>query len=496
MFTLLLLATATLDLRVTTGGQPTAARVYITAEDGRPCLAPGAVTYSRRGEAHSMIDRGATIPLPPGRYVVRAEKGPEFRSAEKTVNLALDKITRLELEIPPFHKMNERGWYSGDLHIHRAAAEMGVILRAEELNVGPVISRHVGGARPKPAPFPAANQVPVDGTHVVTVQNQEVERLYKGHGAVVLLNAPRPVDDPVTDLYPMDVEYCRQAREQGAFVDGEKPIWKNVAVNVALGVLDTIGVVNNHFHPNTVATEAEKYGAMEREQPAYRTPVGFAQWMIDLYYSFLNCGFRIPVSAGSASGVMPVWPGYERVYVHLSGPFGLEQWYRDLKAGRSVATNGPLLEVFVDGQPPGAEFPLEKAAKHKLAIEARSRTVLERLEVVVNGQLVRALPVAGKSEFRASLDVDLTSPGWVAVRCFESAPSTVRYAHSSPFYFPRGGRLPVRTHDAERWANYLRDLSGGLSETDYPSREAGEKARALFAQAEAVYRDLARRGGR
>ena len=42
--------------------------------------------------------------------------------------------------------------------------------------------------------------------------------------------------------------------------------------------------------------------------------------------------FRIAASAGSANGFMPSPPGYERVYVHLTGPFSYRQWFQDLKA--------------------------------------------------------------------------------------------------------------------------------------------------------------------
>ena len=120
----------------------------------------------------------------------------------------------------------------------------------------------------------------------------------------------------------------RRARSAGGFIDGEKPIWKNVPVNVALGGLDALGVVNNHFHPHETLLDAEKWGSMQRTDPTYQSPHGLAQWMMDLYYSFLNCGFRLPVSAGSASGVMPSWVGYERVDVKLSGPFSYEQWFQ------------------------------------------------------------------------------------------------------------------------------------------------------------------------
>ena len=134
---------------------------------------------------------------------------------------------RVDLEIPRFYDMNAAGWYSGDLHIHRDPAEMPLLMRAEDLNIAPAILRHVGGQRPQVPPFPQTNLQPLDATHILSLQNQEVERLGKGHGAVLLLNTPEPVEEKIADLFPLDID-LPIARAQGGFVDGEKPIWKNV----------------------------------------------------------------------------------------------------------------------------------------------------------------------------------------------------------------------------------------------------------------------------
>ena len=469
---------ASLHLRVTSGGHPAVARVYITDSAGKAWRIPGTVGYTRRLETHSIVDREAAAEFPPGTYTIRAEKGCEYLPVSKTVELG-SAAASVNLEVPRFRDMNQRGWYSGDLHIHRDAAEMPLLMAAEDLNIGPTIMRHVGGTRPPQLSFPAANPKPLDATHVLSLQNQEVERLFRGYGAVILLNMPEPVEEKPADLFPLDVEFCRRARALGGFVDGEKPIWKHVPVNVALEALDAIGVVNNHFHPHDTMLDAEKYGSMEREKPEYKTVAGFAQWMMDLYYSFLNCGFRIPVSAGSASGVMGSWIGYERVYVKLSGPFSYAQWFRDLKAGRSIATNGPLLEVEADGKAPGAEFAWKPGMKVRLAISLHSQEANERVEVIYNGKVI------GAGSIR---EVSIPEPGWLAVRAIGPATETIRYAHSSPFYFTRDGKLPVKKADAERWAEYIRRLAEGADRADYPSAEAYQKALATFREAEEVYR--------
>ncbi len=56
----------------------------------------------------------------------------------------------------------------------------------------------------------------------------------------------------------------------------------------------------------------------------------------------LNLGFRLPPSAGPASGVKPAPVGYNRVYVKVPGGLTLEKWYAALKRGDNFVTNGPI----------------------------------------------------------------------------------------------------------------------------------------------------------
>jgi hypothetical protein len=261
--------------------------------------------------------------------------------------------------------------------------------------------------------------------------------------------------------------------------------------------------VNNHFHPNDVLLDGAKYGSLPQakpqwafsslphDNPEYQTPLGFAHWMLDLYYSFLNCGFRIPVSAGSASGVMTSWPGYERVYVHLDGAFSYDHWFRALKAGHSFATNGPILLVTANGRLPGNEFAWKRPVEVSLAMEANSPDSIERVEIVSNGELLRSIPV-GRNNYREVVKVKMDRPGWLAVRCFEPAGVTVRYAQTSPFWFPRDGRMPVQKADAQHWADYIQGLAATVKPAQYPSREDYEKAQAVFREAAGIYAALAR----
>jgi hypothetical protein len=489
---------ANLDLRLTSDGKPVAARVYLHDTGGHSHRIPVKVSYSRFAEQHWMVDGAVQIPVSPGIYKLRVEKGPEYAIVERRIEIAPAQTERVDVEIPHLVHMNAEGWYSGDLHIHRDPAEMPLLLRAEDLNVGPVITRHIGAGRKVTQSYPETDLVSVDDAHVIGLQVQEVERNQQGHGAVILLNDPHPLDDNLSLLFPTVATLSRKVKQDGGFVDAEKPIWRNVPINIAFGLVDSVGVVNNHFHPHEVTTDDEEIGAIDRDQPLYyKSMEGFALWMMDLYYSFLNCGFRLAASAGSATGVMPDWPGYERAYVHLTGPFSYRQWFQDLKAGHSFATNGPLMRVMADGRPPGGDTEWKPGAAARLDLQIDSQRELDRVEVVFNGKIVRTIRVPGRSRsYRSTITVPVPEPGWVAVRCLEPPTDTIHYAQSSPFYFLQNGKLAVHAGDARRWAEFLRGVVEHTDVNLFPSRADYNAAITEWKQAEEIYRSLAAHAGR
>src|SRR5205823_11012515 len=71
-----------------------------------------------------------------------------------------------------------------------------------------------------------------------------------------------------------------------------------------------------------------------------------------VWYRLLDCGLRLPAGAGTdamanyASLRGPV--GMNRVYVKAQGVLSRESFLAGLKAGRTFATNGPLVGLRVD----------------------------------------------------------------------------------------------------------------------------------------------------
>ena len=94
-----------------------------------------------------------------------------------------------------------------------------------------------------------------------------------------------------------------------------------------------------------------------------------------VWYRLLDCGLRLPAAGGTdamanfASLRGPV--GLNRTYVK-SGRLEHGAWLAALRAGRTFATNGPLLEFTLDGRGPGDALALPGPR----AVEARVRLTL------------------------------------------------------------------------------------------------------------------------
>ena len=169
-----------------------------------------------------------------------------------------------------------------------------------------------------------------------------------------------------------------------------------------------------------------------------------------------GCGRR----PGRPRACIPVPLGFGRVYVRLDGGLDERAWLRGLDAGRSFVTTGPMLLVTLDGHDPGHRFePADpEAREYRLRGSASGAMPLERIEVVINGEVARTIRPANRETGRAyesPIDEALTLDGtsWVAVRCFEDRPDgRVRFAHSGPFHVDVaarsvatascGGRIP------------------------------------------------------
>ena len=113
-------------------GESIASRLYIRAADGSwhfPLSTDprDVVRYERENYwDNSQVEKHATlaakpfrVELQPGEYKVTAERGKEFLSSTTTVQVD-HAHAEWRLPLTRWIDMAARGWYSGDMHAHRA----------------------------------------------------------------------------------------------------------------------------------------------------------------------------------------------------------------------------------------------------------------------------------------------------------------------------------------------------------------------------------------
>src|SRR5262249_33423094 len=207
-------------------------------------------------------------------------------------------------------------------------------------------------------------------------------------------------------------------------IDAGKPFWWDVPAWLASGQVDSIGLANNHMCRDRMY-ESEAWG---RPRVAERlpAPLGNGYWSQEIYYHLLNCGLRLPPSAGSASGVLPNPVGYNRVYVHLGARMAYEKWWEGLKAGRSLLPHGPPLRVRANGELPGHVFAVPRGQELRVDLKAllTSRDPVRFLEVVKNGEVERRVPFEQWGKTGSLGTVRFGESGWFLVCVIADNPKT------------------------------------------------------------------------
>ncbi|MBK5293189.1 MAG: CehA/McbA family metallohydrolase [Acidobacteriia bacterium] len=408
-------------------GVPVAVRIRLRDRQGalHPPKATGSIMAHPRFPELGVVVKGATdIDVPPAAAGIELDRGTEYLP----VTLAVEGPSVRRVRLKRWIDMNRQGWWSADLHAHRRPDEMPLLMDAADLNFAPAITKWNQNSNLET--WPDAPMIQLSASRSYSVDNAEDERQW-GAALFFGLKTPIPLYNARAE-WPLPTTTWQDARKRGAFIDQEKIIWWAAPVMAALVPPDTIGVANNHFLEEGML-DNEAWGR-PRDRARYPGHRGFANYIFDLYYSYLSAGFRIAASAGAANGVLRSPLGYSRSYVHLTNGFSPKKLLEAQKEGRNFVTNGPMLFVTVNRQLPGAVL---AAATRKANVEfdAVSRTELETVEVILDGAVVRSFqPRGNASRIKARAVLDVSDGSWITVRCWERNAKTVRFAHTSPVY--------------------------------------------------------------
>ena len=477
-------------------GKPTAARISLTAKDGRAYAPDDAWMHAddsflrseRPFEPHYFHSSGRSlITLPLGRMRIEVMKGFEFQFARQEISLAPGDHT-MTIRLTPIHVPVEpdKQWISGDVHLHmnyggtyRNTSEH-LVRQAQAENLSIVENLVVNKEQRIPdIGYFRTGMDPASTSSTLLFHSQEFHTSYWGHLGLLNLNDHLLLPDyaayantGAASLFPPNAVIADLAHEQQGLVgyahpfdflpdpaDQSTPLTDELPVDVALGKVDYLEVLG--FSDHKATTQA--------------------------WYRLLNCGFHIAAAGGTdamanfASLRGPV--GLNRVYA--AAPKGnpqIKPWLESLKHGRTFATNGPLLGFTLGGQEIGGQLRVAAPGQVRFTAWLRSFVPLDHLQIVCNGQVARELQLAGnRMSAEVSGTVPIANSGWCLLRALSDKPEypvldQFPYATTSPIYVDVAGNPADSSEDAGYFMAWIDRLSEGAGRSRDWNTPAEEQA--------------------
>jgi Tol biopolymer transport system component len=483
--------------------QLTGTRIHLTAADGKaypPSNAYGRV--SAAGDRMFHVPGEFRVELPVGTTRLNIVKGFEFTPAAVSAEIRANEVTSITVSLRRMTDMNAKGWYSGSTHVHMnyagnlhntlenlmmmsAAEDQDIVLEQIANKDNRILDYQffVKGGGPHPLSRP----------EMLLVVGQEYRPPFWGHvfmfGMTDHLISPFTVGyegTAIESLYPTNTDMFRKAKAQGAYVGyvhafaGENdPLAGNLGAGKGFMVDAALGT-----------TDAVEWSAASRS--------GFFP-----LYAVWNNGLKVAAVGGEdsisnlhASKLV----GSERTYVHTGGRgLDMRAWLEGMKSGRAFVTNGPLVELSVNGMLPGETVSLP-AGGGRVHVLGRVRSIVgvRKVTLFFNGKSVEEVPVSDNGQ---SADLDKTlivsSSGWYHLRAeggpADRFPLDTGYpqAFTNPVWISVDGR-PVRDRaSAEyslKWIDKLQQLADA-----WPGWRSQKEKDHVFGQlneARAVYRQL------
>jgi hypothetical protein len=358
--------------------------------------------------------------LPPGDWEVVIRRGGEHVPVIDTFAVAPGGTVERTYRPKRWVDMRAWGWYSGDDHIHFQilsdfdAQQLMTWLKAEDVHLGNVLKMgDIYRTWFEQRGFGPDYHVQEDDYFLVP--GQECPRTHDQLGHTVSLN--------ITDM----------VRDSSRYYQYDW-VFENVMKQGGLSGFAHISHGSFHVHRGMTLTAPK--GLID-----FVELLQFATLNTDLYYDFLNLGFKVTASAGSDvpwGGTI----GEVRVYAYTGdGEFTADKWFDALERGRTFVTNGPMINFRVDDAYPGDELSVDAGQRVRVrarALGAKGFTTPLELQIVQHGKVIRSVraPAGGTENLEIDMEVDPGDGCWLAAHVV----GTEGYrAHTTPVYVVRDG---------------------------------------------------------
>ncbi len=377
------------------------------------------------GKNFHCVPKPFNMALPPGEYEVAVFKGVEYIPVQKKFTIRSGESTKLSAKLKRWINMAEKGWYSGDDHVHGAimndkdAYQLLTFAKATDTHVANILC--MGDHRQIWFPQRGYGKKfrVIDGDYML-VPGQEGPRYFMGHAVGMnlkqLVRFPEHylLNEMVAEKIHEDGGLYGQAHLAHAMFDVDR----DLTMQVALGNSD-FGEILQFNHLGT-----------------------------DLYYQMLNLGYKLTASAGSdvpyAGSI-----GDVRVYAYtgtnffplLKKKFTADDWFEAVRSGRTFVSNGPMLDFHVDGEGPGEEILINKNKTLRVTAKAvglKNGCSPARLMIFSHGKIIKEISSDNPAQESLELDFDFDVEygTWIAACAFGHDGSR---AHTTPVYVVREG---------------------------------------------------------
>ncbi len=510
-------------------GHLTAARVRFTDLQNQYYAPVGhldsfAITFSRDQVAEEQdvvlaenrrfayVDGEFEIDLPTGSIRVEVVKGFQHVFIDDTVMIHGIEGQELHFPLEKVYDLPEKGWYSGDVHVHHINPTSALLeMKAEDLNICNIL---ISDFTKDHQLFRGDIEPISDSLHIVFL-GQEYREDQLGH--VNLLNLREGLVQPAREKrahqYPLNLSASDFVHNQGGHISwAHFAAWPGLEGPLGL-VLQKVDAVEllctiDPFHPPIFASSVV---------PELPMNSGLRLW-----YRLLNCGLEIPITAGTDKMGNLVTVGANRVYAKVDGKLDYQGWIHALNAGRTFVSNSPFITLSVNGAEIGSHLHVDQGDSVRIRAAVWSQLPVDRLEIVSSGELVEAVVIPRGAGFaEIDLNLPIAESSWIAARSYRTRGDYLRrglslttrrnlspyqtefnryfgtlraeapFAHTSPVYVHLGKNPVYRSDDVQYFIKYLRNVIEWLEkEGDFPSESSKLEVKAKFEEGINAFRDL------
>ncbi|UCD30100.1 MAG: CehA/McbA family metallohydrolase [Planctomycetota bacterium] len=354
--------------------------------------------------------------LPAGKYQIIVRKGIEYYLVEEWITIEAGKTLEHTVKLKQWVNMAEKGWYSGDCHVHigRTPEQNSAVMaqcRGEDLNVSNLAQMgNIETYYFRQYAFGEAGKYRL-GKYVLIPSQEEPRTPHRGHS--LLLNMKSMVRDDET--YYLYHKAYQRTREQGGLVGYAHMglgffAERGMALDMPFGLIDFVEMLQVNNIEDRV------------------------------FYEFLNLGYKLVPTAGSDYPYIDP-PGSVRNYVYLDGPYSDQGWFDALAEGRTFVTTGPILTFTVNGANMGEELGIEQGAPLNIEATAVINPTMDKLkqiQLIIHGDTVTTVDLPeGEQSLKLSYQMAAEQSVWMAVKVTCEGKLL---AHTAPIYVTVDGR--------------------------------------------------------